>query len=868
MTLDVANPDGNVTRVGFDEADAEREKTAELQADIGQMRAFANAIFKNCLFKDGGFVSLRAFEHEVPQKIVLNKWVPYTKELIASAAKEATTIANRPYAQRAVFSPPVCIFRKKTNAAEDNVQSCPAIAVELDARPRDALAMLEGIFGPPTIVIASGGLWKAPDGTEQEKLHVYWRLTAPATTSEDLALLKQVRQRAADIIAGADGSGAALVHPMRWPGSWHIKTKTPRLCRIVNVADDVEIDLQQALRAIEAATPAEIRPQRTAGERTGFKTKDAWSAQDLETAAKLIPNVVLAWHDWSRIGMAFYDASHASDEGLEAFHAWSEKSDKYDPGHTDDRWEHWGKHPPSDLSSGTLLREIRNAGSTWVPTGAEFFQELGPERHERPVIEIVAGELDAITTAAEDALIAAKLPLFERGQRLVCLGAKGVEIITTEGLLDKLSGAASFQKRDKSGKPYPFDPPRQVADILRSRRGARFRPLAGIISTPTLRSDGSVLDKPGYDEKTGLFLMKPPQMPAIPERPSEGDAKAALNILLGLLVEFPFKTDADKAVALSGLITPVVRGALSVAPMHAIRAPIAGSGKSYLVDLVCLIATGRDAPVVSVVSIAEMDKTLTGCLTEGRPIIPIDNVSIELDSDLLNQAISQPVIALRRLGKSDVYEIENKVCIFATGNNLQIANDSTRRVVVCNLDANTEQPEHRIFDGKPDAAIRADRGRYIAAALTIVRAYVVAGYPGVLPSIGSFGDWSRMVRSALVWLDCADPVLTMRAARADDPSREGRARVLSAWEKFVGLDVFLLAGELCLKVKENADFRDAVSAAAGDDRGHFESRQLAGWLVKNKDRIADGLKIVNEKDLHGKQNRWGVVAVAGAATAK
>ena len=37
------------------------------------------------------------------------------------------------------------------------------------------------------------------------------------------------------------------------------------------------------------------------------------------------------------------------------------------------------------------------------------------------------------------------------------------------------------------------------------------------------------------------------------------------------------------------------------------------------------------------------------------------------------------------------------------------------------------------------------RGTYIAAALTICRAYRAAGQPGLLPQLDSYGDWSDTV---------------------------------------------------------------------------------------------------------------------------
>jgi len=45
--------------------------------------------------------------------------------------------------------------------------------------------------------------------------------------------------------------------------------------------------------------------------------------------------------------------------------------------------------------------------------------------------------------------------------------------------------------------------PRPVATNLLARSGAwRFRSLVGVVTAPTLRPDGSVIDQPGYDPAT------------------------------------------------------------------------------------------------------------------------------------------------------------------------------------------------------------------------------------------------------------------------------------------------------------------------------------------------------------------------------
>ena len=78
----------------------------------------------------------------------------------------------------------------------------------------------------------------------------------------------------------------------------------------------------------------------------------------------------------------------------------------------------------------------------------------------------------------------------------------------------------------------------------------------------------------------------------------------------------------------------------------------------------------------------------------------------------------------------------------------------------------------RQFDFDPVERVLANRGEYIAAALTICRAYIVAGRPIRLRDWHhSRGEWSDTVRSALMWLGQEDAVKSMENARAEDPER-------------------------------------------------------------------------------------------------
>jgi putative DNA primase/helicase len=499
----------------------------------------------------------------------------------------------------------------------------------------------------------------------------------------------------------------------------------------------------------------------------------------------------------------------------------------------------------------------------------------------RPMIQARAGDLHNLASEAERALVDAESPFFVRGgivrpvidEMAAAHGqrTKAARLcpVDCDTLIDHLSRAADWMKWNERKKGLvPTDPPRNVAATIIARDGEwKFRRLAGVITTPTLRPDGTILSEPGYDPATQLLLLDPPKLPAIPDKPTRANALSALAYLDKLLDEFPFVDAASRSAALSGLITPVVRGAMPVAPLHATTAPVAGSGKSYIIDLASAISTGERAPVIAAGRTEEeTEKRLGAALLNGQAIVSIDNVNGQLGGDALCQMIERPVVSVRPLGVSKLVKIESRATCFATGNNIQMVGDMTRRTIVCSLDPNMERPELRTFTASPFHAVIASRGNYVAAVLMIARAYAVAGYPDALPALASFEDWSRVVRSALVWLGRADPCETMEKARADDPVIGVLSGVLQAWHDTIGS-----TAQTTGQVKEtaevrnplgniaNGDLHDALIDIAEGKRGGIDSKNLGKYLGRHKGRVVGGLKVVALDDTHGKQLKWKVV---------
>jgi putative DNA primase/helicase len=380
-----------------------------------------------------------------------------------------------------------------------------------------------------------------------------------------------------------------------------------------------------------------------------------------------------------------------------------------------------------------------------------------------------------------------------------------------------------------------------------------------------MRPDGSLLTKPGYDAATRLLLVEPPTMPPIPDQPTKSDALAALQRLVALLDEFPLTDEVALSVALSALITPVVRGAFPVAPMHAFLAPVAGSGKSFLGDIVAAIATGQEMPVMAAGrDEEETEKRLGAALLTGQPLISIDNVSGELKSDALCQMIERPMVEVRILGRSERVRMETRgTSFFCTGNNMVLVGDLCRRSLTVTLDPKIERPELREFKRNPVADVLADRGTFVAAALTIVLAYVAAGRPGPARRLASFEGWSDTVRSALMWLGCADPVESMEMARAEDPELSALRNMLGAWAEVIGVgwnhrctlqDIVGACGER--NGDETPRWPALLAAVDATCRGQINPRSLGLWARGQKGRVVGDLRLVNDPDAKGASMWW------------
>ena len=531
--------------------------------------------------------------------------------------------------------------------------------------------------------------------------------------------------------------------------------------------------------------------------------------------------------------------------------------------------------PASGGTGGTLGTGSAGAGasaSTAASATSTTASASATAPHVLPTIRLVDGQLPRTTEQVERAMVSAGMEIYARAGALVYpvketrVAAKGRKTITArlsvfspDAFIEPVAEAAIYQRWSVRRNAWiDIDPPVQLVRMVLSReRRWAFPHVSGIITTPTLRPDGSLLAAPGYDPASELYLLPSLQLPPIAAHPTRQDALAGLEKLKYLFREFSFQdkhgSGLEKrlncSVAISALLTALLRGSLPTAPVYLVCASTPGTGKSYLVDVIAVVTTGQFCPVITTSRNAEeTEKRIGSILLSGIPIVSLDNCIHDLGGELLCQLTERPVIRIRILGRSEMPPCECHTVVFATGNNIAFKGDMVRRGLVCNLEALDERPELREFEADALDIAAADRGPYVAAALTIVRAYIAAGSPKVCPSLASYSAWSDLVRSPLVWLGEPDPVISMEGLRNEDVELANIREFFSLWLEYgLDLDTPYLTATIIEEAiaappanywgpRELKPFLLGV-AAARSDPGKISAERLGHWLRRISGRI-------------------------------
>lgn len=344
-----------------------------------------------------------------------------------------------------------------------------------------------------------------------------------------------------------------------------------------------------------------------------------------------------------------------------------------------------------------------------------------------------------------------------------------------------------------------------------------IRALSGVTEWPILRADGTILADPGYDKKTGLYYEPAGGVEPVPQEPNGEEVASSLAILRDLVADFPFAAESSFSTWLAGFLTPLARYAFDgPAPLFMSEANVRGAGKSKLWDLVGIMLTGREFPKTPFSERdEELAKKITAIAIAGEPIVFFDNVTAEFGGSTLEEALTTDRWRDRVLGSSkNTPELPLTAIWYASSNNPLIRGDLDRRMATCRLESLLQDPETRTNFKRLDLYLHAhhQRRHLLAAGLTILRAFAVAGSPrGTWHLWGSYEAWSRTVKACLEWLGLPEP-LTPRTSGMMTSDLEILNTVLLAMQTFDPGGVGITTAELVHLLQKE---RSAARADSG-----------------------------------------------------
>jgi hypothetical protein len=396
------------------------------------------------------------------------------------------------------------------------------------------------------------------------------------------------------------------------------------------------------------------------------------------------------------------------------------------------------------------------------------YQPHEMDRHLSEMLDVLADSGDDINDE----------PVFQQGRTIVTVrpvarsSAEGSDTVRVEPfshgwMAQRIMRTVRFKVQDGKTNEWLH---RQVPDGFVHKvmdvGGAlgKLRPLNGVTNIPLIGPDGRVLDTPGYDRETGLFVHFGDADFNVAGLPRSREAAlTAYKWLAEVLLDgFEFATPCDETVAVSALLSLLVRRLISQAPGYLVTAPIRSSGKTTLVQVVAEAILGETLSANTWPhNEEEFTKSMMSWLRSASSAVLLDNIrdGSKVDSPTLAEALTSSTVSGRTLGTNEIATVRSNVVWFLTGNGLTVSRDMTTRLLTCTIEPNSEMPEHRVYTrANPISWARTARIKAVRHALTIILSYLEAKTSGVRVSRGSrFEEWDGLVRQPLLWLFDGSP---------------------------------------------------------------------------------------------------------------
>ncbi|MFB7739598.1 bifunctional DNA primase/polymerase [Streptomyces sp. NPDC056112] len=396
--------------------------------------------------------------------------------------------------------------------------------------------------------------------------------------------------------------------------------------------------------------------------------------------------------------------------------------------------------------------------------------------------------------------------------------------------------------------------PKTCGTIL-GRKDWPLLPLRGIVTSPVVRPDGTLVQAPGYDRGTGLYMHPRVPLRRLQPQVSKESVERAKDIVLNqMLADFPFVDDSDRAQYLGALLSPIIRPYVpGPTPLVVITGTSQASGKTLLKDAFGFVYGLAETPWPE--NDAELRKALTAKLWDcGDPVIAMDNLPNGhiIKSPILSSLVTSANWSDRLLGSTSSVTIPNDRLWVLTGNNLRTGGDNARRTLWVRLDPDCPNPDQRdnFTVGDLRTWLADNASTVVAALVTMVRGWLAAGAKTINTRMGDYSRWASVMAGILAYLEVPGWLANREAAAAvlDDEAEEWAA-FLTAWHETI-------PDGRAVPTKELLGLKDDVPRLHNGDLP--SPKQLGHWLKAREGRYYEDLKVVRVPDSHRKQNLWRV----------
>jgi hypothetical protein len=353
-------------------------------------------------------------------------------------------------------------------------------------------------------------------------------------------------------------------------------------------------------------------------------------------------------------------------------------------------------------------------------------------------------------------------------------------------------------RKDRKGNQETYEeeatPAAQsLAAVLARKTWPGLLPLHGIVGAPVMRPDGTLLQEPGYDERTGFYLASKIPIDLVPAEPTRQQVADARAFILGkFLHDFPWVEDADRANYLGVLVTPILRPYLrTLIPFVVYTATMPGSGKTILTCGPGMLYGQRVLTWTH--SDEELRKSITAVLAEQVGTIIFDNLAegTVIDSPVLARLITDRTWADRLLGGNKIGGGANDRLWAATGNNLLLGGDMATRTVLVRLNPDMPHPEERtgftIANLDQWILSPANQRRLLWHLLVLVIDWTRAGAPrrqGIV--MRQFSPWAEAIGGFLAHHGVGGFLANVQTVRDIDDDNATWTAFLGRWRKLHG----------------------------------------------------------------------------------